>query len=62
MNALNKVRIMGPGRYALSEHRPVTGKKPYQEPSLRVYGDIRILTQGTAMVGMIIDAKIPKKT
>jgi hypothetical protein len=46
----------------LSEQKPLTGKKPYQEPSLRVYGDIRILTQGTNTVGMTVDGVPPRKT
>lgn len=37
------------------------GKKPYQEPSLRVYGDIRVVTQATDF-GPIKDAQAAMKT
>jgi hypothetical protein len=39
-----------------------SGKKTYQEPSLRVYGDIRVLTQSVSMHAHIRDAKIPRRT
>jgi hypothetical protein len=37
-------------------------RKIYQEPSLRVYGDIRILTQSISMHATIKDAAVPRKT
>lgn len=30
-------------------------KKPYETPSLRVYGDILVLTRGSGMTGLTID-------
>jgi hypothetical protein len=39
-----------------------SGKKIYQEPSLRVYGDIRVLTQSVSMHAHVADAKVPKRT
>lgn len=41
----------------MNERVKVSVKKVYQEPSLRVYGDIRDLTQGGKMTLHIIDAK-----
>jgi hypothetical protein len=46
----------------VNEQRKPSGKKIYQEPSLRVYGDIRVLTQSVAMTAHILDAKAPRKT
>jgi hypothetical protein len=41
----------------VNERVKVSVKKVYQEPSLRVYGDIRVLTQGGHMARTIVDAK-----
>jgi hypothetical protein len=38
-------------------------KKPYQEPRLRVYGDIQVLTQGVGNTASLGDSSmIPRKT
>ena len=36
------------GRGVLKPNAQGSGKKPYQKPSLRVYGDIRAMTQTTS--------------
>jgi hypothetical protein len=46
----------------VNEPGKVSGKKIYQEPSLRVYGDIRVLTQSISMHAHIRDAGVPRKT
>lgn len=46
----------------MNEQVKTSGKKIYQEPSLRVYGDIRILTQSISMHANIRDAMAPRKT
>ena len=35
----------GAGKRVLKSNAVGSGKKPYQKPSLRVYGDIRVLTE-----------------
>jgi len=39
-----------------------TKKKPYQKPNLRVYGDVRALTQATGMVSKNADGSKGLKT
>jgi hypothetical protein len=48
--------------WILNEQRPSSSKKPYQQPSLLVYGDIRLLTQSVSMHAHIRDAMVPRKT
>jgi hypothetical protein len=35
---------------------PKTVKKPYEQPNLRLYGDIRTITGQTGMMGLVTDA------
>lgn len=46
----------------MNEQGKKSEKKVYEEPSLRVYGDIRILTQSISMHAHIRDAGVPRKT
>jgi len=39
-----------------SQPRPA-GKKPYEKPNLRLYGDIRTITGSVPMAGPVNDAK-----
>jgi len=39
----------------MNEQVKPPGKKIYQEPSLRVYGDIRIMTQAASMMATVFD-------
>lgn len=50
------------GGVTLSDERPASSKKPYQEPTLHVYGDIRVLTQAVSRHTTVVDAMIPKRT
>lgn len=45
------------GALPVNEQAKGPGKKIYEVPSLRVYGDIRVLTQGHHMLTNITDAK-----
>ena len=38
-----------------SDSRKLSGKKSYQKPNLRVYGDVRALTQATGMASKNAD-------
>ena len=40
--------MFGVGRGVLTEKTAPSGKKPYEKPTLRIYGDIRMLTQTSA--------------
>jgi len=42
----------------MTEQVKSSAKKIYQEPSLRVYGDIRMLTQTVNMMGVAFDAGV----
>lgn len=48
----------------MTEQAKQSGKKIYQEPSLRIYGDIRILTQSVSMHSLHSDGAMvaPRKT
>ena len=48
----------------MTEQAKQSGKKIYQEPSLRIYGDIRLLTQSANMHSLHSDNNMtaPRKT
>jgi predicted acyltransferase (DUF342 family) len=46
----------------MNDQQAVSGKKVYQEPRLRVYGDIRGLTTNVGMTAPMTDAVPSQKT
>jgi len=46
----------------INNQTPLSHKKSYQQPSLRVYGDIRVLTQTLSTPGASIDSSPGMKT
>jgi hypothetical protein len=44
------------GGISMTDKTQVSGKKVYQEPDLKVYGDIRKLTGTINSAGMVTDA------
>lgn len=45
-----------------SDPRKLNKKKPYQKPTLRVYGDVRVLTQAATMASKNSDGVKGRKT
>ena len=43
------------GVYSLANSKPAGPKKPYQKPTLRVYGDIREVTKTANNTGGMLD-------
>jgi hypothetical protein len=52
----------GRGSRVLKPKAEGIGKKPYQKPTLRKYGDIRTMTQASANMGRVTDAGLMNKT
>ena len=52
-----RIRYKGEGRYVLKANLQGPLKKPYEKPKLRVYGDIRAMTQSVNSTSMMADGK-----
>jgi len=48
--------MFGVGRGVLTEKTAPSGKKPYQKPTLRIYGDVRMITQTSRVLKGKTDA------
>jgi hypothetical protein len=52
-----RIRSKREGRYVLKANLQGSGKKPYEKPKLRVYGDIRAMTQSVTSARNMADGK-----
>ena len=48
-------------RHLLKANAQVCGKRPYEKPVLRVYGDIRSMTQARSFTAANLDGKMAFK-